>query len=290
MDLSIIIINYNTFGLTCQCIESIYKYTDDVLFEIIIVDNASTIDDPKLFKVKYPDVILVENEKNLGFAKGNNKGIENSNGKFVLLLNSDTYQEYNCIGNVYNFIRINKDIGIISPQLKYPKGENQWTSGMFPTFKNELKELVRYNKLLKNESSFCYESKVDVISGAFMMFEKNNISKIEGEKLFDGFFMYAEDLVWSYQFKKIGLNNIVLKNEYLFHIKGASFNLANDDYNKYKLNLRNEFFFIVKEQGVFIAKLIAILRLINYSLLFRSHNNRKQIVKSYINFIFRKTI
>ena len=88
---SIVIINYNTFQLTCQCIQSVIDLTGQVTYEIILVDNASSECDASLFKEKFPSITLVKNPDNSGFAKGNNLGIQHALGDIILLLNSDTY-------------------------------------------------------------------------------------------------------------------------------------------------------------------------------------------------------
>src|SRR4051794_40929468 len=90
MEVSVIIINYNTFSLTCKCIESIINKTSGIEFEIILVDNASTECDPDLFKKKFPFITLIKNKENSGFSRGNNTGIHSAKYEYILLLNSDT--------------------------------------------------------------------------------------------------------------------------------------------------------------------------------------------------------
>ena len=90
MKVSIIVINYNTFNLTSKCLRTIYQNTVGVSFEILVVDNASTECSPGRFKEEFPEIIVVENKENIGFAKGNNIGIAKASGDVVLLLNSDT--------------------------------------------------------------------------------------------------------------------------------------------------------------------------------------------------------
>src|ERR1700761_7305700 len=90
MQLSIIIINYNTFQLTCNCIQSIYDKLTGVDFEIILVDNASVECDAHLFKAKFPNINLIISPTNTGFTGGNNLGVANATGEYLLLLNSDT--------------------------------------------------------------------------------------------------------------------------------------------------------------------------------------------------------
>src|SRR6187551_458695 len=97
MDVSIIIINYNTFDLTSNCIRSVVEQTKNVSYEIILVDNASVEKDAVEFSNIFPQIVLVKSSTNLGFAKGCNLGIEHSKGDYILLLNSDTVLVNNAV-------------------------------------------------------------------------------------------------------------------------------------------------------------------------------------------------
>ena len=101
MDVSIIIVNYNTKELTAACINSIFQYTEGVEFEVILVDNASTDGSREFFR-KDTRIILIESEINLGFGRANNLGYEYSHGKYVFLLNSDTYLLNNAVKIFYD--------------------------------------------------------------------------------------------------------------------------------------------------------------------------------------------
>ena len=90
MQLSIIIINYNTFTLTCNCIRSIHEKLTGLSYEIVLVDNASVERDPNEFKALFPDIVLVASKENTGFTGGNNLGLKHASGEYILLLNSDT--------------------------------------------------------------------------------------------------------------------------------------------------------------------------------------------------------
>src|SRR3989344_4336914 len=90
IDLSIIIVSYNTKDFIGECIDSIKKNTKNLNYEIIVVDNASSDNSLEMLKTKFPDVILVESKENIGFSKANNLGVEKSKGKYVLFLNPDT--------------------------------------------------------------------------------------------------------------------------------------------------------------------------------------------------------
>ena len=91
MDLSVIIVNWNTKKLLEDCLMSILKFTKDVTFEVIVVDNGSKDGSQAIVKKKFPQVKLIPNKDNLGFAKANNQGIKLATGKYILLLNSDAY-------------------------------------------------------------------------------------------------------------------------------------------------------------------------------------------------------
>src|SRR3990167_6484228 len=91
MELSVIIINWNTKKLLEDCLRSIFKFTKDIKFEVIVVDNGSKDGSQAIVKKKFPQVKLIPNKDNLGFAKANNQGIKLATGKYILLLNSDAY-------------------------------------------------------------------------------------------------------------------------------------------------------------------------------------------------------
>ncbi len=215
MDVSIIIINYNTFQLTCNCIESVYKHTKDISFEIILVDNASTEKDPEEFKKFFPEIKLVKSDKNLGFAKGNNLGISVATGEYILLLNSDTELTNNSIHIVKKYLDNNPDIAVASSKLVYPDGKIQHTCQRFPSVKVKLFELLRLQKILPKQISgkflmgsfFDHESQAnpDWVWGAFFMFKKTHLDFLENKKLDDSFFMYGEDMLWCKEFQKFGL-------------------------------------------------------------------------------------
>lgn len=117
IELSIIIVNYNTYNLVCQCIDSIYKYTDKILFEIVVVDNNSPNREIEKLNEIYPQVKLILNDNNSGFGVANNIGSKAANGKYLFLLNSDTIVIDNSIYNLYKFIEENKNVGACGGNL-----------------------------------------------------------------------------------------------------------------------------------------------------------------------------
>ena len=118
VDVSVIVVNYNTLELTKNTINSVIEKTRDLNYEIILVDNASTDGSVEFFEREYTDkVIFIKNSENLGFGRANNKGIEISKGKYVFLLNSDTLLINNAIKILFDFMEKNKDCGICGGNL-----------------------------------------------------------------------------------------------------------------------------------------------------------------------------
>ena len=107
MDVSVIIVNYNTVELTKQCILSIYNQTKDVNFEIIVVDNNSEDNSVKIIENNFPQVILINNSDNIGFGRANNLGVEIAKGKYIFFLNSDTILLNNAIKIFVDYMRKN---------------------------------------------------------------------------------------------------------------------------------------------------------------------------------------
>jgi GT2 family glycosyltransferase len=253
--LSIIIINYNTYELTAKCIASVYKFTKNVEFEIVLVDNASTECDPDRFKKKFPQIKLVCNAINLGFSTGNNLGIQHSNGDMILLLNSDTELIEDSLSYCYKYAKsLNYNVAL-SCKLIYPDNTIQHQCGRFPSIFLNLIELFRIHKILGSNKRgrlllsnyFNHEEIIepDWVWGTFFMFNKAILLKLNGEKLDDSFFMYCEDIKWCFDFKKLDVKILYLPGTKLIHHLGGSSN------NEFRLNAisKNELLFIKQTKG-----------------------------------------
>lgn len=233
MQLSIIIINYNTFQLTCNCIQSVKKMIRDLTYEIVLVDNASVECDPALFLEKFPDIKLISSKVNTGFTGGNNLGISRATGDYLLLLNSDTELLNNAPKICYDYMQRHPETGMTTAQLVYPDGRIQHTCRRFRTITWELLELVPLYKLLSKEKKeqlmlhhyFDHQSfaRCDWIWGTYMFFPRRIINELKGNKLADDFFMYCEDVLWSWDFKNLGYEIHFLPEAKVMHIhKGSS--------------------------------------------------------------------
>lgn len=233
MQLSIIIINYNTFQLTCNCIQSIKEKVTNLTYEIILVDNDSSECDPNLFLKKFPDIKLIISAENTGFTGGNNIGISKAKGEYILLLNSDTELINNAPKICYDYMQQHSEAGMTTAQLTYPDGRIQYNCRRFRTISWELLEVFPLYLLLpkrKKEQLMLHHyfdhktfTKCDWVWGTFMFFPKKIISELKDQKLATDFFMYVEDVLWCWDFKKLGYEIHFLPEAKVMHIhKGSS--------------------------------------------------------------------
>jgi GT2 family glycosyltransferase len=233
MDVSIIIINYNSFTLTCNCIRSIIRHTVDVSYEMILVDNGSTECNSEEFLNEFPEIILIKSSTNGGFAYGNNLGIQRSQGEYVLLLNSDTILVEDSIQKCLACFKSYDDAGVLGCRMVYPDGRLQYTARKFRSIGWELLDLFRFIPLLipyKKRSRMmlgkyfkCDETiECDWVNGAFFMFERKILTQLPAGKLDDRFFMYGEDQFWCLQIKKLGYKIIFYSGTTVIHISNAS--------------------------------------------------------------------
>ncbi len=235
MDLSIIIVNYNTYELTKQTIESVITtVNDDFTYEILLVDNASKgscLDSLSNEYASHDKVTLIRNKDNLGFSKANNIGIKASVGDYILTLNSDTILQKNCLQNCLAFIREHNDIGALG--CKVTLADNTLDHACkrgFPTPEASLFYFLKLHKFFPDSDKFTQytlgtqdinsTNDVDSLTGAFMILPRSVINEVG---VFDeDFFMYGEDLDWCYRIKNAGYRIVYYPKASTIHLKGGS--------------------------------------------------------------------
>ena len=232
MQLSIIIINYNTFTLTCNCIASIKEKLVGVDYEIILVDNASVECDANLFVDKFPFIDLIKSPVNTGFTGGNNIGAAAARGEYLLLLNSDTELINNAPKICLDHLQLHKEVGMVTCQLVYPDGKIQYNCRRFRSISWELLEVFPFYKLLsktKREALMLHHyfdhqsfADCDWVWGAFMLFPKKIIQQLPQQKLSADFFMYCEDVLWCWDFKQLGYQIHFLPQAKVMHVHKGS--------------------------------------------------------------------
>lgn len=263
MDVSIIIVNYNTKELIINCIESIINQTLNLTFEIIIVDNASIDGSQQAIKKIYPHVILIESKINLGFGRANNLGAERALGKYLFFLNSDTILLNNSIHALYYFNEINFarfNIGITGGILIDENGFETGSFGPLPSKTNMLKSILgllpRFTKMTSIENKFFKTNgylEVGYITGADMFISKSTFNKIGG---FDpNIFMYYEETDLQRRLNNAHYRNFVIEGTQIIHFEGAILNQSNTNHKK-RLIVTKSMFYYFRKHSTFIFFLI----------------------------------
>lgn len=230
IDVSIIIINYNGEDLLKECLSSIYQKTKDLTYEVIVVDNASNDGNIDDVVRSFPEVKLIRNKTNLGFAAANNVGLSHANSKYVLFLNNDTLLIDNVIKKTFDFAEQISNQVFASCQLLNSDRTKQETVVEFPSVWNGLTENFFLYKIFPNSKIFnkYYQNnielnnpiEVDVIRGAFMLCSTQAVKKLSG---FDErFFFYSEETDLCYRFKKNGGQIYFLPQLSIIHYGGAT--------------------------------------------------------------------
>lgn len=233
MDVSIIIVNYNTCTLTRNCLKSIFKQTKDINFEVIVSDNGSNDGSIKMIKTEFPHVILIENNTNLGFGTANNKGLLRATGKYIFLLNSDTILLNNAVKEFFEYMEsAPKTVACCGCLLQNQEGENIHSYGDFHTLSNCLEEWVWRgikHKLFRNYKLLKYDNPkymhgnsflVQYVTGADLFIRTNVIKKCG---LFDTvFFMYSEDMELQRRYQSYGYNSSIIVTAKIAHLVGGS--------------------------------------------------------------------
>ena len=147
-DVSVIIVNWNTRELLLACIRSIRQHTGSVSLEIIVVDNASSDGSQEALLQAFPEVVLIQNTENLGFARANNIGIKAAQGDYLCLVNSDVEVKPQCVDRMKAYMDSNPDIGIMGPKIYYPNGAVQDSCKKFPSLWNRFCMATFLHKLM----------------------------------------------------------------------------------------------------------------------------------------------
>ncbi|MGL5355928.1 MAG: glycosyltransferase family 2 protein [Cetobacterium sp.] len=267
IEVSIIIVNYNTTKLVKECIDSINALTNGISYEIIVVDNMSQ--DRSIEEIaKLPKVKLIKNSINYGFGKANNIGVKNSSGEYIFLLNSDTLLLNNAIKLLYDsYIKINK-IGALGTILKDINMNDNYSYGTFPTVKNIINSRLKYylRKILNlkiKEKITENIMEVDFVTGAALFIKKSIFEKSLG---FDeNIFMYYEETDLQFQLKKVGYKNFLVKGPNILHYDGGSW--GNVKNTKRIIADRSMFYYFKKnnfKQYLLLKKMYLIVFMMTY--------------------------
>lgn len=226
-----IIVNYNVRYFLEQCLHSLYRAIENTDTEVFVVDNCSTDDSLEMLRKSYPRVKLIANSENPGFAKANNQAIIVSEAEYILLLNPDTLVQENAIHNMLSFMDAHPEAGALG--VKMIDGQGRF----LPESKRGLPTpAVSFYKILGLSTLFPRSRRfgryhlgwldkdkihsVEILAGACMLVRKDAINK--AGLLDEDFFMYGEDIDWSYRILKAGYRNYYFPPGRILHYKGES--------------------------------------------------------------------
>lgn len=188
VDISIVIISWNMKELLQMCLESIYKFTQGIIFEIILIDNNSVDGTSEMVSEMFPYVEIIKNKKNKGVAPARTQGMQLANGKYILILDADTELIENSIDSLYNFMEENKDCGLVGCKLVDMQMNLQYSCKRFPSplaflFRRlEHFKFIRKSKTLENHMMIDWEHNeirdVDYLIGACQFIRNDVVDKI----------------------------------------------------------------------------------------------------------------
>ena len=232
MDLSVIIVSHNTRELLALCLDSLLANlaSSALGYEIIVVDNASRDRTVEMVRKRFPQVQLLANEENLGFAAANNQGLKKSKGNYLLLLNPDTLVKGKALQLMLQFLVSHPQVGMVGPKLLYPDGRLQHSAFSFPTLPMIFLDFFPLNHRLINSRlngrypKALYEAgepfPVDHPLGAAMMVRGEAADQVG--PLDEGFFIYCEEIEWCMRMKKMGWEIFCLPQAEIVHYVGQS--------------------------------------------------------------------
>ncbi len=231
MDLSVVIVSYNVKSFLEQALRTITDASQGLEVEIFTVDNNSADGSPKMVESQFPDVRLICNDRNVGFAKANNQVIQLCKGRHILLINADTIVQRDTLRTMVKFMDEHKDAGAAGCKLLNPDGTLQLScrrgfpspdvafykivglSNLFP----KSRRFGRYNLTYLDPSK---THEVDALSGSFMIVRREILDQVG--LLDDRWFFYAEDLDWCYRIKQAGWKVYYVPETEIIHFKGES--------------------------------------------------------------------
>ncbi len=238
MDLSVIVVSYNTCHLLDECLMSLADAdAPSGGVEIIVVDNGSSDGSPKMVADRHPHVRLIASNVNRGFSAANNQGSAVARGNYLLFLNSDTRVGRRALVEPLEYLQEHPDVGALTVRLVYPNGERDPDNHRgFPTPWNAFCHFSGLSKLFPDRPIFngyfrSYEDfsqthPVPVIAGSFMMMPKKLDRQLGGWD--ESYFFYGEDIDYCYRIQQAGYQIIYYPHVEVLHYKGASSGLRKE--------------------------------------------------------------
>ena len=229
IDVSIIIVSWNTCDILSNCLNSIYQETADIVFEIIVIDNGSVDGTPAMISNDFPDVTFIKNRNNRGFAAANNQGLKISKGRYLLLLNPDTIILEKAIDKMVCFADHRKEYSVFGCKVYEEQDVVQMTCFSFPSVLISIFNLTGLHRKLPRSKVFGKEKmlwwqrnserEVDVVSGMFMLIRREAIRDVGF--MDEDYFVYAEEADWCFRFWQRGWKCFFTPVAKILHLDGG---------------------------------------------------------------------
>ena len=238
-DVSVIIVNYNTKNLIRDCIQAIINNTSGINYEIIVSDNGSVDGSCEMLRREFPDVRVIENNKNLGFGTANNRGLAIARGKYIFYLNSDTILQNNALKIFYDYFEEHgkaDSLGVIGCNLVGSDGNTVLSKGEFPNFREIIIDAIKANyglwKLFIQSAIFkrdlpdtskqklYYENfvgDVDYVVGADLFLLNDDYARFD-----ENIFLYIEEVDMQLRMKNAGKKRVLIDGPKIVHLEGQS--------------------------------------------------------------------
>ncbi len=275
LDLSIIIVTYNSRELLKKSLESIYKHISGISFEVIVVDNASTDNTVEMIKTCFPKVKLITSDKNLGLFAGRNLAFKEAKGKYIINSAPDIILVEN-IKKMIDFMENNPEIGVMGPQLLNPDGTIQESGARFMDLLDGIWNVLMLNAFgLNNPVRLRHHyypwnrttsKEVDVVSGSFYIFRRELLEKIG--YCDENFFVYCDEEDWCKRVKKIGYKVIYLPEPKVIHYHGKGGTHALGRNKADKIYFNDLLYYYKKYYGYFVYVVFKMILSITLPLLF----------------------
>jgi len=243
MDLSIIIVTLNNKKVLEECIDSIKLHTKGLSYEVIVSDNGSADGTQQFIRTKHQDIVLVANEKNLGFSGGNNKGLKTAKGRYSVLLNDDTYLKEDAFSKVVRFMDNDPEIGICGPRLLNADGSIQRQGSVLASLKWRSRRPIS----------------VDFVLGACLFIRMSALEKIGF--LDENLFFYNDDLDICKRARSAGYKVLYFPDAEVYHYGGYS-SKKNPDRRFIVEGFRGGLYFCKKHYGAVIYQIYRMMVLL----------------------------
>ncbi len=226
MDVSIVIVNWNTRALLHDCLASVFDGLGAVTAEVLVVDNASEDGSADMVRREFPQAVLMETGQNLGFAGGNNVALRRARGRYVLLLNTDTLVHGTVLPEAIRWLDAHPQVGVMGPRVLNTDGSVQPSCSAFPSLRNlamqtfGLTRIARLDRYRMTGWDRMSERRVEVISGAAMFVRRAAMARVG--LLDEAFFFYGEETDWCYRFAQDGWQLVFAPIPEITHFGGGA--------------------------------------------------------------------